>query len=915
MKECSHCQNCYNDEVTFCLADGSPLQYTLPTTLLLDGTYQLIKLISRGSMGTVYRAEQYDLQRSVAIKILNPQLVSSDIARERFRREALAAASMKHPNIVTVYDFAASPTGLFYIVMELLEGQTLAKRLAVEPRLSTKEAVKITLEICEALAQAHPRGIIHRDLKPSNIFLCETSAGQASKIIDFGLVKLKERTIKSITSGALIGSLHYTAPEQFRTTEVDARTDIYSLGTILYHMLTGRPPFDTANKADLIYQQLNAKPVPPHQIVFDISPMIEAALMKALEKDPNLRHQSINEFVQALKQAPKRNLRRTVGMFVSFPLDYQHSLAEKDLPQVPEQNVSFDHFVARKRERTKLRQAFEQASEGKAIVLLISGDPGIGKSLLLSQAIKEFQEIGTLCFVGQFTSEIMPLWSLLDMRAYLQKLVLEKEHFQDIFGTLSANLEEEISELPKMSTAALFQGQLENRVEKSSDLIIQAIQLLSQKYPLVIALDDLHLADEVNLNLLMHLVRATSNCQILFIFTARSQDLARPENIITTWLDRISNQRQLQRLNLTELSSADVRSLVEKIFDPINISQESIEKLTQETQGNPFYLTNVLRLMVEEETISWDGKKWQADITEIKIPDTVAQLIESRLSFLALEKRQILEKATILGETFGFETLRLFTDVKEDTLLKIIDDCLRYGLLKEARVPEGGFAEDDYYSFTQHILYQSLYQTWSIDERKLQHKALAEMLVKLCEERNQNSEVAQQFEMAEEFPLAFCHYSIAANLAWRAGEVNLVKKLLKKVQILSEKIINFDSLLDLSIELTEETQKLATHYCDYLILSVDLKLCDTIAQAEEWMEMAVRLAQRLADLVLFARVLVAAGHFQQSQGDYIGALNYFERALVIYNQTGNKSRYNIILEQINSLRIKTRPQKPTADIF
>ncbi|MBI4853126.1 MAG: protein kinase [Acidobacteria bacterium] len=914
MKECSYCKSCYNDEVTFCLTDGSPLQYTLPTNTLLDSNYQLTKLISRGSMGSVYQAQQEDLQRSVAIKILNPQLVSNDVARERFRREALAAASMKHPNIITVYDFSSSPTGLVYIVMELLEGRTLTDRFLTEPRLSINDSVKIILEICEALSQAHSRGIIHRDLKPSNIFLCKTSTGEVSKIIDFGLVKLKERTIKSITSGALIGSLHYTAPEQFRTTEVDARADIYSLGTIFYQMLTGRPPFDTANKADLIYQQLNLKPTQPHKIVFDIPPALETTLMKTLEKDPDLRYQSIEDFAKALKQAPKRNVRSTVGMFVSLPLDYHNSLYEKELPKLVEKEVSFDHFVARNRERTKLRQAFEQVNEGKAIVLLISGDPGIGKSKLLSQAIKEFQEIGALCFSGQFTSQITPLWSILDLRAYLQKLVLEKEHFQNIFGSIANSLEEEISQLPKMSTAALFQSKLENRLEKSSDLITQAIVRLSQKYPLVIAIDDLHLADETNLNLLMHLVRLAANSQILFIFTARTQDLVRPENLVANCLDRISNQRQLQRLNLSELTKADIRSFIEKIFEPISISEESIEKLSQATEGNPFYLTNVLQLMLEEGAITWEEKTWLANIIEIKIPETVTQLIEARLSFLPLEKRQVLEKATILGETFGFETLKKFTDIEEDTLLKIIDDSLRYGLLKEIRTPEDTFVEDDYYSFTQHILYKSLYNLWSTNERKELHRKLAEILIKPSEESSQNNLAAQQFELAEELPLAFCQYTLAANQAWRSGEVNLVKKLLKKTQTISEKIINLDNLLNQSLELDEETEKIAAYYCDYLILSVDLKLCD-LAQAEEWIEIAVRLAQRLNDLILFARVLVAAGYFQQSQADYIGALNYFERALAIYDQTGNKSRYNIILEQINSLRIKTKPQKPTADIF
>ena len=918
MRECKQCRSCYDDSLEICPDDGEQLHHSLPISTIIDDTYQLTKLLASGSMGSVYRAEQQGLQRPVAIKILNPKLLTSNVARERFRREALAAASIKHPNIIAVYDFATTGNGLCYIVMELLEGQTLAQRLKVETKIAVNEAVKITLEVCEALAQAHSRGMIHRDLKPSNIFLSQIGNDTVTKIIDFGLVKLKERTTKNITSGALIGSLHYTAPEQFRSIEIDARADIYALGTILYHMLTGRPPFDTPNKTQLIYQQLNAKALPPHHIVFDISPLIEAAVMKALEKDPQARFQSISDFAAALKQAPKRNLRRTVGMFVSLPLDKKSSpTPETEIQQATQQTLSFDHFVARKRERAKLRQAYEQASEGKAIALLIAGDAGIGKSQLLSQSLKEFQETGTLCFFGQFTSNVTPLWSLLNIKPYLQNLLSDTNKFQEIFGSIAANIQEEILEIsPKMPTAALFQPKVENRSEKSSELLAQVFLQLSQKQPIVIALDDLHLADEANLNFLIYLTSVATYSQILFLFTARSQDLARPENMVANWLDRMSNQRQLQRLALGPLAASDVRQLIEKIFSPIVISDEAITKLVTATEGNPFYLTNLLRLMLSENQISWDGQQWITNsLMTIKVPETVARLIEARLSFLPVEKRQVLEKASILGETFGFEVLRKFVGLDEDTLLKILDDCLRYGLIKETRIPEGGSTEDDYYSFTQYVLYQVLYEKWSDVERKNQHKIAAEILSELSQEQSLNAFAAKQFELAEDLELAFCHRSIAANRAWRAGEVNLAKQQLKKAQELTEKLPQLENLLDSATNLTEGNNILASNYCDYLILSVDLKICSTIEQAEEWMEFAVRLSQKLGEAILLARVLVAAGHFQQSRNDYIAALNYFERALMLYQQTGNKSRYNIILEQINTLRAKTKPQKPTEDVF
>jgi predicted ATPase len=465
-----------------------------------------------------------------------------------------------------------------------------------------------------------------------------------------------------------------------------------------------------------------------------------------------------------------------------------------------------------------------------------------------------------------------------------------------------------------MSTAALFQAKAENRAERSLELFGQALLYLSRKYPLVIILDDLHLADETNLNFLLHLIGLAVQSPILFIFAARSQELSLTETPAANWLDRISNQRQLQKLTLGPLITSDIRSLLDKIFEPNSISDNIADKLTQATEGNPFYLIHLLRLMLDEGQISWDRQQWVIEtVTEIKVPESVALLIEARLSFLAPEKRQILEKATIFGEVFGFEALRKFTSSDEDSLLKILDDCLRYGLLKEVSAPNA--SPDDYYSFTQHLLYQVLYERWPKNERKQLHKLAGKILADSCKEHNYHNSAAQQFELAEEWSEAFCHYSTAANLAWRAGEVDLAKNQLKNAQAISEKVPSLAKLLDPNEELTPENQTLATHYCDYLILSVDLKVCDTLAHAEEFMETAVRLAQRLAELILLARVLVAAGHFQQSRGDYMGALNYFERALMIYDQTGNKSRYNIMAEQIKSIRAKLKPQKPTADIF
>jgi tetratricopeptide (TPR) repeat protein len=925
MKECAQCHACYEDDLSICPADGGALMITLPGSAHIDDKYRLEQLLARGSMGSVYRARQEELQRPVAIKVLNPQLLSSNIARERFRREALAIASLKHPNIVTVFDFGANQFGVFYIAMELLEGRTLADLLMEKSRLEVTEAVRITLEVCDALAQAHAGEIIHRDLKPSNIFLTESLAGPITKVIDFGLVKLKERadTFKSITAGALIGSLHYSAPEQCRSNDIDTRADIYSLGAILYRMITGQRPFDTSNKAQLIYQQLNSSPLPPHRIIFDIPPMLETAVMKAMEKEPAARYQTITEFATALKQSPKRSSRRTVGMFLSSPLARNREEAEKEFQQASTRALKFEHFVGRKRERAKLRLAFEQACEGRATALLITGDPGIGKTKLLSECAIELTEAGARCFSGQFTNVIPSPWSMTDLRDYLQQLAADPARLAATFDALAPAIEEAISTPQtnrKMPTAALFQMDEASRAERTMDLISKIFARLSEQQPIVIAFDDIHCADETSLNSLMYLISATSHSRILFLFSARAQEIARPESAVAHWLDRLASQRQLQRLSLGPLSSNDARKLIEQIFESIDIADEAIAKLLQATEGNPYYLTNVLRLIVEEGQVNWDGQQWHCGaLEEIKIPPTVARLIEARLNFLSLASLKILGMATILGETFSFEALKRFTEMDEDELMRIIDDGLRYALLGEARVPDGGSTQDDYYHFAQRAIFQVLYDRWPSDERQQLHHKAAQLFTTTAIDGNTHSkrsiDAARQFLLAGEFTAAFCHQVDAANSAWRAGEVALARQHLQNARDTAERVAGIELLHQADEEIAAQAISLASHFCDYLMLSVDLKIGDAPAQAEQWLERALALAERINEPILVARALVATGHFFQHQGEYARALSYFERALKLYEQAGNKQRYNVLVEQIAALRAKIKPNRPTADIF
>ena len=229
-------------------------------------------------------------------RCLNPQFAKDASFVERFRREAQAAARLNHPNIVGVYDHGADD-GTQYIVMEFIEGRTLAAALGAGRRPSPMQAVEVTQHICDALAAAHAQGVIHRDIKPENVMV--TRDGTV-KVMDFGIARLLSGPETAPQTSAVLGTASYLSPEQAQGQPVDARTDIYSLGTVLYEMLAGRPPFTGESPVAIAYKQVNEAPLPPSELNPEVSPSLDAVVMRALAKNPANRYQSAEEFAEDL---------------------------------------------------------------------------------------------------------------------------------------------------------------------------------------------------------------------------------------------------------------------------------------------------------------------------------------------------------------------------------------------------------------------------------------------------------------------------------------------------------------------------------------------------------------------------------------------------------------------------------------
>jgi eukaryotic-like serine/threonine-protein kinase len=280
----------------------------------LDEKYRIEQRLSAGGMGAVYRARHLSMDRPVAIKVLHQRLVADEAARLRFQREARAAVLLKHQNAVSVTDFGDSAEGYVYLVMELLEGPTLREILVKEAPIETARAISIMLQTSAAVAAAHEAGIIHRDLKPSNILVTQsTDVPAIVKVLDFGVAKLAadtldddEGTITLRHAGALIGTPRYMAPEQYNGEDLTPAADVYSLGVILYEMLTGMAPFTGSTTVEIAAKHLSDPPQPPRNIVAAIPEDIERVVLHALAKDPEDRPANAGDFRRELLETAER---------------------------------------------------------------------------------------------------------------------------------------------------------------------------------------------------------------------------------------------------------------------------------------------------------------------------------------------------------------------------------------------------------------------------------------------------------------------------------------------------------------------------------------------------------------------------------------------------------------------------------
>ncbi len=340
---CQHCKAENADGARFCGVCGQATQSTHPVTdprlggaaeppsmigRELAGRFRILAKLGEGGMGTVYRAEQISLKRTVALKLLRPEVAASPLLVRRFNAEAEAVAKLNHPNTVGIYDFGQDADGSLFISMEFIEGKSLRDVVHTEAPLPLRRALHIATQVCASLIDAHAHAIVHRDLKPDNVMLQERGRQRdVVRVLDFGIAKLRDDSRQSqmamTQAGDMLGTPQYMAPEQIRGEHVDGRVDIYALGCMLYEMVTARLPYDAPNVMALLSKHLLEAPVPPSQRRPDLNlpRAIDDLLLAAMAKDPGARPQTMEQYAEHLS-----------AVLATLPLDAAPSWAPSAPP-------------------------------------------------------------------------------------------------------------------------------------------------------------------------------------------------------------------------------------------------------------------------------------------------------------------------------------------------------------------------------------------------------------------------------------------------------------------------------------------------------------------------------------------------------------------------------------------------------
>ena len=681
--------------------------------VLANGRYQVQKLLGEGGKKRVYLAHDNLLDREVAFALIRTEGLD-DVAKARITREAQAMGRLgSNPHIVTVFDLGEDGEQP-YMVTELMGGGDVEGMIERAPnrRLPIAQAVSICQEVCRGLQYAHSMGVVHRDLKPGNIWL--TSDGIA-KIGDLGLAVVLDRSRLTQTA-MIVGTVSYMPPEQAMGGEVSPRSDLYSLGAMLYEMVTGRPPFVGEDSMAVIGQHINIAPVAPTWHNPQCPRQLEALILRLLAKDPSDRPESAVDVPEALEAIDLS--------------DAAAAAAGDTAPRVeppPEDMLATYEFIGMQREMRDLRAALEDSLAGRGRLIMLMGDAGIGKTRVAQElatyaSLRGAQVLWGRCYREQGTP---PYWPWIQaIRSYVQGK--DEELLRSELGAGAVDIAQIVTEvrerLPELKAPPEPASADQTRF-RLFDSIANFLKAASRQQPLVVILDDLHWAAQPTLSLLQFVARELRGTRLLLLATYQDVQVSL-RHPLSQALGELTRERLFQRVPLRGLSQEEVAYFIQIVAGNVP-APGLVEAVFRQTEGNPLFVTEVARLLAQEGALAGeapsDGRGWS-----VRIPQGVREVIGQRLDPLSEGCRQALTVAAVIGREFALELLgRLVEDMPANRLLEVMEEGLSSRVIDEMPMAVGN------YRFAHALIQETLLEEMSNTRKVRLHAVIAEVLEQL----------------------------------------------------------------------------------------------------------------------------------------------------------------------------------------
>ncbi len=790
------------------------------------GSFEVTSLLGTGGMGAVYKARDLDLARDVAIKVLREDLFDDPTVLERFKREARAASALNHPNIVTIHEIGVHD-GTHFLVMEYVRGATLRTLMKVG-QLELDEALRLGTQIAEGLAKAHDAGIIHRDLKPENLMVTEDGL---VKILDFGLAKLAEVSEASADTptveqhitqqGVILGTVAYMSPEQLSDSDIDQRSDQFSLGTILYEMIAGTRPFERPSVVQAIVSIMEFEP-DPLRLHRSVPEELATLVTRLLEKSASERYESARDIADALRAIHSRTVSSVDALSGAAHPQQAGFPKFLDTPSDDEDARSAPLFVGRTSERERLNEILNKAMKGAGQLVFVTGEPGSGKTSLLQEFIRRAQDehdnlvvaVGH-CNARTGTSDpYLPFRELLhlltgDVEARTEAGAMSRDQALRLWRLLPDALSTLLKGGPDLidrlvdSAGVLERGRqygcnpedlaqlrqlAERRESQDSGTGVQqsvlleqgtkVFQGLSRRCPLMIVLEDIHWADDGTISLLCHLCKHVERYPIFLVGSYRSEDLpsgagGKPHPLTTA---RNELRRKYGDFEI-RMGEAGAREFVDALLDvtPNHLGEEFREALVRQTQGHPLFTVELLRDLTERGVITEDeGKRSvvSADLDWDTLPVRVEAVIAERIGRLPKKLQGVLRVGSVEGEDLTAEVAARIEGIDEREIIRLLSDEAdkRHQLVRALDVRRSGSQRLSVYRF-RHILFQK-YLHHSLDriERSYLHEQIGNTLESLLGAKADDAAVqlAHHFQQAGLAHKAFHYLALSGDKARQA---------------------------------------------------------------------------------------------------------------------------------------------------